>query len=97
MKYRIVWLAQAVEELEAIRFYLDPIAPEASLQLAKKIYQRINELTLFPSSCPRDSMRPRYRRLAITRNYSVLYQVSEKESRIYIAHVWHNSRDKNRM
>lgn len=98
MQYKVIWLNEAIHELQTIRFYIEEIkkAPAAAQKLVEKIYNIAGELTDFPAARGHiDQFKPKFRNLVVAKNYSILYQVEESKKVVYVAHIWHNAQDKS--
>lgn len=88
---KVVWSRGALDDVEAIRAYLDPLNPAAARRLA-------GELLLAGDSLVQFAQRGRLGRVAGTRElvvvvpYVIVYRVTQGEARIL--RVWHGAQDR---
>jgi len=82
----------AHEDIEEIRDYLTREAPASVDQIINTIYDRMDDLSLFPYHCPVFQANPQFRRMVVEA-YSVFYKVYEDQNLIRVYHVYHHARD----
>ena len=94
MQYKIVWLVAALRELEDIKSYIEQDNAAAARNLVDQILIRVGLLAEMLGIGSLDGEILELRYTVVKPNYSVYYRVEEKSQTIFIAHVWHNKRDK---
>jgi len=88
----ILWTGPALADLREIREWVERDSPDAARRFAAKIRERVDALTVFPSSgrvVPEIGIE-RYRE-AIVRPYRVIYEIREND--LVILRVRHSRRD----
>ncbi len=92
MKYRILFLETAYDDLGEIRAYLEQFSESAPAHVLGDILARIDELQTAPKLYPEYPRNRRYRKM-IAGDYLVFYKVFEDEQLAEIHRVLHAARD----
>lgn len=91
MKYKIVYLRRALQDLVEIREYLGQFSDDAPLRILGRIKQRIENLAEHPRISPfYDDLE--IRKLVVG-DYLVLYQINENKKSIEILYILHGTRN----
>jgi len=94
MKYEIVWLVEALSELEAIKSYIEQDNPSAATKLIDQLLKRVRQLAEMPGMGHVDEEVSEFRNTVVRPNYNIFYRVEEKTRTVFIAHIWHSARSK---
>lgn len=94
MAAEIVWLDQALDDLNELSDYLEPLNPRAASAYADAIWSACERLAGFPR---RGRMFADEFRLIVVRNHLVFYQYDQTRDRIEIVRVVDGRRDYPRL
>jgi toxin ParE1/3/4 len=87
----IRWTPEAVANLEGICLYIAEDNPEAALKIANSIYERIEELAVFPNRGRKGREEGTRELVLAPLPYITTYRV--KESTVEILHIFHGAQD----
>ncbi|MCL2810834.1 MAG: type II toxin-antitoxin system RelE/ParE family toxin [Clostridia bacterium] len=90
--YEIDISPSAHEDVKGIRDYLTAEAPFYVDRIINAIYDRMEDLSVFPYSCAKLEDLPDIRRLVVE-GYSAFYMVYEDLKLVRIFNVYHHARD----
>jgi len=95
MKYKVVFLPEAMSDADEIRQYLSQYYSNTVRKFLDLLRKRIGTLRDNPHLAQAYPDRPSYRRLVVE-NYLVFYKVNEVTGIIEIHRILHGSRDISR-
>ena len=92
MQYKIDWQYTALEDLKAIRLYLEEFSLDTADKILTELVDKADSLKQFPNRCPKFRKNSELRRLILD-EYSIFYDVVEKKSLVRVFYVYHHLRD----
>ncbi len=97
-KYKIIFTNKFNKESESTYYYISKKLKQEdiAIKLFKKVYNLISNLRTFPRMYAKidkyDKLKNQYHKIVIN-NYIVLYTVDDKNSKIYISHIFYQRRN----
>ena len=96
MDYKLFWTDEAIRNLENILDYLIENWSQREVTLFKqKLKKHLELITRFPSMFPRSDYNPILRKAVLSKQTTVYFEL--KDNMIYIAFLFVNKRDINRI
>ncbi|GHV87168.1 hypothetical protein AGMMS50255_4640 [Spirochaetia bacterium] len=92
MKYKIVYLELAREDVREIKAYLAQFYPSTPVKFLSALKKQIENLTDNPYMYEAYADNPSYRRMVVS-DYLVFYKVNDEKRIIAIHRVLHGARD----
>jgi toxin ParE1/3/4 len=94
MEFKIIWSAQAIEDLRDLCEFIALDDPRAAIRIGKGILDHVQILAAFPwmgQSYPAGT--DGVLRKISYRTLRIFYEIEERKQCLEILHVWHGSRD----
>lgn len=95
MKYKVVILESAVQQIKEIKNYLEPLSGQAAVRIPQQIMKQISALEDRAMMYQVYEKNPAYRRLFVE-NYTVFYRILDEEETVKVYQVLHSMMDASR-